>query len=285
MERISRLSVFWNWLPAFRVVAETEHLPTASEILHITPPALSRTISLLEKELGYQLFTRKGRGIQLTESGRVFLRQIRDAMRLVHDGLISMESTKLRGPVHVSVPGPFAPLFVIPAVIRVNEKFPELEARLHSIPSDRVNNALRRGLVDVALDDDPAPDAQLEIRPLVKIRHDVFVGSDQAPQNLKDLRFAAPIADESGRTPDAWPLHRPRKIALRVTHMEVAIDAVRTGRYAAALPIPIGLARGLKPLGFADKLKKSVLYLMHRPVLAEGNAIKTVIDAIREQVH
>ena len=46
-ERVSRI---WNWLPVFRAVAETEHLPTASELLYVTPSALSRTIRLLEKD-------------------------------------------------------------------------------------------------------------------------------------------------------------------------------------------------------------------------------------------
>lgn len=284
MDRINRLAAFWNWLPAFRAVAETEHLPTASNAIHITPSALSRTIRLLEEDVGTPLFVRKGRGIELTPSGRLFLRTVRDAMRIVHDGLVAVEGSGIRGPVHVSAPGPFAPLFVIPAATAVHEQYPELEAHLHSISSSDVNYALRRGLVDVALLDDPIPDSQLEIHPLAEIRHDVFVASGQPAGSPGDLEFVAPVPDESGGTPDAWPLHRPRNIALRVTHMEVAIDAVRTGRYAAALPVLIGEARGLQPLGVADELETSTLYLMHRPLLVEGGAIQTVIEAIRSRI-
>ena len=51
MEHLRRLYRVWNWLPAFRAVAETEHLPTASEMLGLTPSALSRAIKQLEDEL------------------------------------------------------------------------------------------------------------------------------------------------------------------------------------------------------------------------------------------
>ena len=37
MERVVRLDSFWSWLPAFRVVAETAHLPTAARTLGVGP--------------------------------------------------------------------------------------------------------------------------------------------------------------------------------------------------------------------------------------------------------
>ncbi len=58
MERLRRVASFWNWLPAFRAVAETEHLPTAAEALFVSPSALSRAIRLLEKDVGQPLFRR-----------------------------------------------------------------------------------------------------------------------------------------------------------------------------------------------------------------------------------
>ena len=69
MERLRRVARLWSWLPAFRAVGETQHLPTASEHLLVTAPALSRAVRLLEKDVGRELFRRTGRRIELNDNG------------------------------------------------------------------------------------------------------------------------------------------------------------------------------------------------------------------------
>ena len=61
VQRAVRVSQLWSWLPAFRTVAETEHLPTAARMLELSPSALSRSVKQLEDSLGRPLFTREGR--------------------------------------------------------------------------------------------------------------------------------------------------------------------------------------------------------------------------------
>lgn len=60
-------------LAHFRVVAQLEHMTRAAEVLHVTQPSLSRSISRLERELGVPLFDRRGRGLRLTQYGAAFL--------------------------------------------------------------------------------------------------------------------------------------------------------------------------------------------------------------------
>ncbi|MCO7176073.1 LysR family transcriptional regulator [Sporolactobacillus kofuensis] len=57
----------------FIEAATREHITQASAALHVAQSAISRQISLLEDELGVALFTRKGRNIQLTQAGKIFL--------------------------------------------------------------------------------------------------------------------------------------------------------------------------------------------------------------------
>lgn len=56
----------------FRVLAEELHFGRAAKLLHMTQPALSRAISLLEEEVGVALFERNNRMVRLTVAGEAF---------------------------------------------------------------------------------------------------------------------------------------------------------------------------------------------------------------------
>lgn len=58
-------------LAYFLDVAQTEHMTKSARRLRIAQPALSRQMARLEAELGVELFDRSGRGLRLTEAGRV----------------------------------------------------------------------------------------------------------------------------------------------------------------------------------------------------------------------
>ncbi len=55
----------------FKLLAENEHLLNTAKQIHISPPALSSTISKLESELNVKLFDRVGRNIRLNDNGKV----------------------------------------------------------------------------------------------------------------------------------------------------------------------------------------------------------------------
>lgn len=58
-------------LEIFVCVAQTGSMTSAAKTLYLTPPALSRQIDLLEKEMGVKLFSRSTQGMTLTETGRI----------------------------------------------------------------------------------------------------------------------------------------------------------------------------------------------------------------------
>ena len=66
----------------FLRVAELGSFTKAAPVLGLTQPALSWQVGKLETELGVELLSRNGRGVNLTEAGVVFLRR---AKALVED--------------------------------------------------------------------------------------------------------------------------------------------------------------------------------------------------------
>ncbi len=60
----THLFYFWN-------VAEEGGVTRAAEALHLTPQTISGQIKLLEQAVGEALFVRVGRGLQLTDTGKV----------------------------------------------------------------------------------------------------------------------------------------------------------------------------------------------------------------------
>ena len=63
----------YKHLHYFWVVAKAGGIARASERLHLTPQTVSGQLSLFENVLGYKLFTRVGRRLQLSDAGRVVL--------------------------------------------------------------------------------------------------------------------------------------------------------------------------------------------------------------------
>ncbi|GKU79783.1 LysR family transcriptional regulator [Paenibacillus sp. L3-i20] len=59
----------------FVKVARKEHVTQAAEELHVAQSAVSRQIHQLEEELGVKLFVQKGRNLQLTPVGALFLKR------------------------------------------------------------------------------------------------------------------------------------------------------------------------------------------------------------------
>ena len=63
----------YKHLHYFWVVAKQGGIARASERLHLTPQTISAQISLLEDSLGEALFSKAGRNLELTETGRLVL--------------------------------------------------------------------------------------------------------------------------------------------------------------------------------------------------------------------
>jgi DNA-binding transcriptional LysR family regulator len=71
-------------LRIFIAVAEREHVTQAARTLNLTQSAASAAIAALEARYGIRLFDRVGRGIVLTQTGRIFLAEAKAVVARAH---------------------------------------------------------------------------------------------------------------------------------------------------------------------------------------------------------
>ena len=74
----------------FVEVARQKSVVRAAEILHVSQPAVTKTIRELEDALGVSVFEREGRGIRITRYGEVFLRHAGAALTALRQGIDSV---------------------------------------------------------------------------------------------------------------------------------------------------------------------------------------------------
>src|ERR1043166_4621867 len=69
----------------FLAVGEEQHYGRAAKRLRVAQPALSRQIQDLEDEIGFALFDRLSRGVQISAAGKSFLEDARRILRQVDE--------------------------------------------------------------------------------------------------------------------------------------------------------------------------------------------------------
>lgn len=119
-------------LRIFVGVAEREHMTAAARALHVTQSAASAAISALEERHAIKLFHRVGRGIALTEAGRLFLPEARGVLARVATAEIVLEELGglKRGTLRVVASQTIAAYWLPSILVAFHERHPALEVEL-----------------------------------------------------------------------------------------------------------------------------------------------------------
>lgn len=297
-----KIAQFWNWLPAFRAVAEAGGVNEAARLLRISPSALSRSVSLLEAALGTTLFFREKGLMRLTPSGEELLAATRDAMRLLHEA--SSGDSEPRGLVRIGVTSRLGTYRALPLLTAVRRRWPRLEPQVITTREGEYPSMLLRGQLDLViaigrpgkrLDGAGHKLGSVSLRPA---ECHVFCGKghplfdDKNPTLAKVLQhaFAAPIPSPQTNASvedDSWPTEHPRTVAMASDAIEPAIDAAVSGQLLVCLPDEIvkalRLERLLRRLD-EPKLPSSQLTCFHRAKL-EQRERPTLVDELIAILH
>ncbi|TFE71793.1 LysR family transcriptional regulator [Methylacidiphilum caldifontis] len=82
----------------FVIAAQSESFSKAAKSLHMSQPAISRSIQSLEEEIGCRLFDREGKNPSLTTIGREFLGYAQEILAGMEKARIDIENLKREGP-------------------------------------------------------------------------------------------------------------------------------------------------------------------------------------------
>jgi DNA-binding transcriptional LysR family regulator len=147
---------------AFVAIVRRGGFTHASAALHLSQPAISRRVHLLERELGAPLFERIRGGAVLTEAGRAFLPHAEALLASMRDGIEAVGALRGadRGTVTLAVVGTLASTSLTARLRRFRDTYPAIDLRVRTALSREVSELVRRGDATLGLryDADPHPD-------------------------------------------------------------------------------------------------------------------------------
>jgi LysR family hydrogen peroxide-inducible transcriptional activator len=143
----------FHQLRYFCAVARTGSFTRAAAEEGLAQPSLSQQIVKLEQTMGAKLFDRLGRGVQLTESGRVLLPQAQAILRQVNEARSMLDSLRRGVGGHLSVGciPTLTPYFLAPRLSDFARRFPDVELRLMEETTPKLVELLQAGKLDLAV--------------------------------------------------------------------------------------------------------------------------------------
>ena len=233
MDRISSMEVFV-------AVGEAQGFALAARRLGLSPPAVTRSISALEQQLGVKLLQRTTRIVRLTDAGARYLLDCKRLLAEIQDveRALSGAEGELRGQLSVTASVMFGRLFVAPLLLAFLEENPKVSVR--AVLVDRVVDLIEEGL-DVGVRIAHLQDASFTAIRVGSVRQVVcaspgFLKKHGVPRTPRELADCPSIAFSGDRAAPPWSFRvgkktvsvRPRS-RLLVNSAEVAAEGAVSG--------------------------------------------------------
>jgi len=291
MVRFPSLRSVMVFVAAGRALSFTE----AAREVNLTPSAVSRRMSGLERELGVALFRRFNRRLELTPAGERYLAATGQAIDLIARESEAIRPRRRRTTLRLSVLQSFASTWLVPRLARLKARRPDLDvevetsAELMDLSDDRFDAAIRFGKGHWP---GLKADSLLEVR--------VF---PVAAPPVRRRGITAAALDRSvllgvAQTPDLWPQYlsgvglggyRPRRTQ-SFDNVQVMYEAAANGlglalaaRELAAGYLSAG--RLVEPFCEEPVLLRQGYYLVYRADRRDEPALRTLRKALVAGAH
>jgi DNA-binding transcriptional LysR family regulator len=227
-------------IAVFVAVVDANGFAGAARKLNISPPAVTRAISELEKHLGVQLLTRTTRVVRVTEAGA---RYGEDCRRILAELAEADQSASgahgsPHGRLTITAPVLFGSRFVTPVVTEYLQRYPEVTIACWFL--DRVVNMMDEG-IDVAVRIGDLSDSSMQAIHVGSVRRVIcaspaYLEANGIPQSPDDLARHTIISASAVTPTSEWRMVEskvPRLVKLQpritTTSNDSAVTAAASG--------------------------------------------------------
>lgn len=160
-------------------IATYGSITEASNVLHISQPAISWHLKNLESELGVTLFIRTKKGVTLTDEGRVFFDYIKTGIESFKNGENMLTNLKdlSTGSIRIGASTTVSEHVLMPHLEKFHEKYPNIEIEIVNALTEDLLTYLRNGSLDMLVLNMPMEHAKdIQIINCMDVQ-DIFVGN------------------------------------------------------------------------------------------------------------
>tara|TARA_B100000965_G_scaffold312354_1_gene272141 strand:+ start:1037 stop:1975 length:939 start_codon:yes stop_codon:yes gene_type:complete len=270
-------------LATLQAIDEAGSLVEAAERLHVTQSALSHQLKDLEHRLGVALIVRRTRPIRFTTAGGRVLalaRQVLPQVRRTETELRRLAAGQ-SGRLHIAIECHSCFQWLMPALDRFREAWPEVELDLSAAFSFTPQAALVRGDLDMVITSDPVDNDAVRYLPLFRYELVLAVARQSA---LAGARAVAPraLAEETLIT---YPVEHERLDVFTafLDPAGVAPAALRTAELTPMMVQLVAAGRGVAALPNWALTEYLDLDLVRAVRLGEGEGVwRTLYAAVRD---
>ncbi len=260
-------------IEAFVTIAQVKNFSRAAMTLHLSQPAISRRIRLLEQELNVSLFERVHKGALLTEAGCRFLPYARRILAAARDGIDAIRAMEQHeiGTVKLALVGSLASTNLTQTLLNFRKAYPKVKLLPRTALSSEVSALVQGGEVHLGLRyfPDSHPDlvsytVEKESLAVVCSIHHKFRGSvPELPEELKEIPWVSyPIGSGSSGEPFARMLKQKLIVNGLSDAQVIEIDSLTAQKRMIEADFGIGL---LPVSSIREELKLGTLRVLDIP--------------------
>ena len=135
----------------FVVIARNGSLSKAARELHVSQPALSRSLAKLEEELGQPIFERRPRSMALTDAGALLLQKALDVINILDDVKSEIRDDGKTGRLRIGAIPTVAP-YLLPELLRkYSKKYPDVSVEVTELVTEDLIKSCEYGEIDLAI--------------------------------------------------------------------------------------------------------------------------------------